>query len=233
MRQTCLTRVVSWLSALCLRCWAVPQQCQQPLAVPLKGELGRARAALSYRKPPVAGKLSSVFTVPYLRWHLRWLRGEAVYMKATAGPCHQHPSPSAPSFVAPRPLSTWWEAAAHGARLPECHRELPTRILLQLAREAAGSGERCCWQLGLLAAAHGAYLDRLSIKRSPMPASLTCSCPFPADTGNCSAPVVLIQEYGAGLLGKLSPGFFPLIKEKTGKEKNPLGSPALGSTYRD
>lgn len=50
MRQTCLTRVVSWLSALCLRCWAVPQQCEQPLAVPLKGELGRARAALSYGK---------------------------------------------------------------------------------------------------------------------------------------------------------------------------------------
>lgn len=175
------------VSVLCLHCWAVPTQ----------GTAGLSTGSPELSKAPVASKLSWVFTVPYLRWHFRWIRGEAVCMKATADPCYQHLSPSAPSFVAAQPLSTLWEAAAHGPRLPECHQKLPTHILLQLAREAAGSGERWCWQLGLLAAAQGTYLDRLCIKCSPLPASLTCSCPFPADTGNCSAPVVLIQEYGA------------------------------------
>lgn len=62
------------------------------------------------------------------------------------------------------------------------------------------------------------YLHRLCIKCSPMPASLTCSCPFPADTGKCSAPVVLIQEYGAGFAslarGNSLLGFVLLKKKK-------------------
>lgn len=43
--------------------------------------------------------------------------------------------------------------------------------------------------------------------------SLTCPCPFPADTGNCPAQVVLIQEYGAGMLPWVCEtllDFFPL-----------------------
>lgn len=98
MRQTCLSRVVSWLSALCLHCWAVPQQCEEALAVPTKGTAGPSMGSLALSKAPVASEPSSVLTVPYLRGHLRWLRGEAAYMKATAMPVTSTLPPQ------PRPL---------------------------------------------------------------------------------------------------------------------------------
>lgn len=232
--ETCLAGVVSQaVSALCLCCWALTQQSEEPVGCAhTRAQLGWGQAAVNCQKHPwpvswawcslslTSGNTSSGSAVS---------RGEAACMWATTHESQRRsllPGPFPPSpfllcvalfppstgAVGSRPLSTLWEAAANGPPLPECDQKLSTHIFFQLAWEAAVSGERWCWQLGLLAIAQGT-IQAGSVLNVPLRLhSLTCSCPFPADTGNCPAQVVLIQDYGAGMLAWVCEtllGFFP------------------------
>lgn len=115
------------LSALCLLCWA---EHGQPSAI----------------KSTCSNKLTSVTTVPYLRWRPRWLWGEAVCTKAMAEPCYHCFSPSAPSFAATghEPL-----VGGSGSRswAPWMPSETADTSLSGWAGNG-GSGEGFCWQLG-------------------------------------------------------------------------------------
>lgn len=134
-------------------------------------------------------------------------------MKANADLGYQDLSLSAPSFsVAPspssgavgcRPLSTLWEAAANGLMvlrslnvIRNClHTSSPGWLGRQRSQVKGGADSWDSWQW------HKALIQAGSVLNVPLRLhSLTCSCPFPADTGNCPAQVVLIQEYGAGVL---------------------------------
>lgn len=188
------------MSALCLWGWALTQQSEGPVGCALVwAQPGWEQAVLNYQKHPwpvswawcllslTSGDTSSAPAVS---------RGEAV---CTWGTTHesQHGSllpgllllspflllcsvtPSS-GAVASWPLSTLWGAAANGPPLPECDQKLSTHIFFQLAREAAVSGERWCWQLGLLATAQGTYSGRLCIKCSPPPTFTHLLLPFPS-----------------------------------------------------
>lgn len=142
-----------WLTRVVLSDCSVPSL----LGCAPKGHTGPSMGSLQLSKAPVA--------VSWPRWPLSLTSGDAPG-GSEVKQCARKPwqSPVTTTFppqshpLLPPAMSTWWEAAARGPWLPECHHELPAHIALQLGRRRRA---RCCWQLGLLAGAPGTCGDRL------------------------------------------------------------------------